>query len=91
MTKETAQDIVSRFENTLIFDNETDMFETFFQLIEDADVLTGWNSEGYDIPYMVNRVTRVMSKDDTRKFCLLGQLPKPREYERFGKSETTKS
>lgn len=89
MSKETAQEIVGKFENTLIFDNETDMFETFFQLIEDADVLTGWNSEGYDIPYMVNRVTRVMSKDDTRKFCLLGQLPKPREYERFGKSETT--
>jgi DNA polymerase elongation subunit (family B) len=65
------------------------MFETFFQLIEDADVLTGWNSEGYDIPYMVNRVTRVMSKDDTRKFCLLGHLPKPRTYERFGKEETT--
>ena len=65
------------------------MFDTFFQLIEDADVLTGWNSEGYDIPYMVNRVTRVMSKDDTRKFCLLGQLPKPRTYERFGKEETT--
>jgi DNA polymerase elongation subunit (family B) len=38
---------------------------------------------------MVNRVTRVMSKDDTRKFCLMGQLPKAREYERFGKSETT--
>jgi len=38
---------------------------------------------------MVNRVTRVMSKDDTRKFCLMGQLPKPREYERFGKSEQT--
>jgi DNA polymerase elongation subunit (family B) len=30
-----------------------------------------------------------MSKDDTRKFCLLGQLPKPRDYERFGKVETT--
>jgi DNA polymerase elongation subunit (family B) len=38
---------------------------------------------------MVNRVTRVMSKDDTRKFCLLGQTPKPREYARFGKTETT--
>ena len=38
---------------------------------------------------MVNRVTRVMSKDDTRKFCLLGQMPKPRTYERFGKEETT--
>jgi DNA polymerase elongation subunit (family B) len=89
MTNETANEIVSQFENCLLFDNEKEMFDVFFQLIEDADVLTGWNSEGYDIPYMVNRVTRVMSKDDTRKFCLLGQLPKPRKYERFGKEETT--
>jgi DNA polymerase elongation subunit (family B) len=89
MTDDTAWEITRKFENTLLFKSEIEMFETFFQLIEDADVLTGWNSEGYDIPYMVNRVTRVMSKDDTRKFCLMGQLPKPREYERFGKSETT--
>jgi DNA polymerase elongation subunit (family B) len=89
MSEETAKEIVSQFDNCLLFGNEKEMFDVFFQLIEDADVLTGWNSEGYDIPYMVNRVTRVMSKDDTRKFCLLGQLPKPREYERFGKKETT--
>lgn len=89
MSAETAQEIVAQFENTLLFKNEKEMFDTFFQLIEDADVLTGWNSEGYDIPYMVNRVTRVMSKDDTRKFCLMGQLPKARKYERFGKEETT--
>ena len=89
MSPETAQEIVNEFENTMLFSNEKDMFDVFFQLIEDADVLTGWNSEGYDIPYMVNRVTRVMSKDDTRKFCLMGQLPKPREYERFGKKEMT--
>jgi len=89
MSSETANEISQKFENTLLFTSEKEMFETFFQLIEDADVLTGWNSEGYDIPYMVNRVTRVMSKDDTRKFCLLGQLPKPRTYERFGKEEQT--
>lgn len=89
MTDETANEIISEFENTMLFKSEKEMFDVFFQLIEDADVLTGWNSEGYDIPYMVNRVTRVMSKDDTRKFCLMGQLPKAREYERFGKSETT--
>ena len=89
MSGETAQEIISQFQNTLLFTNEKEMFDVFFQLIEDADVLTGWNSEGYDIPYMVNRVTRVMSKDDTRKFCLMGQLPKPREYERFGKKEMT--
>jgi DNA polymerase elongation subunit (family B) len=89
MSSETALEITREFENTMLFTTEKEMFDVFFQLIEDADVLTGWNSEGYDIPYMVNRVTRVMSKDDTRKFCLMGQLPKPREYERFGKSETT--
>jgi len=89
MTQETASDFTKDIPNLLLFDNEIEMFETFFQLIEDADVLTGWNSEGYDIPYMVNRVTRIMSKDDTRKFCLLGQIPKPRVYERFGKEETT--
>lgn len=89
MTEETAKELAGQFDNCLIFNNEKDMFDVFFQLIEDADVLTGWNSEGYDIPYMVNRVTRVMSKDDTRKFCLMGQLPKPRTYERFGKEETT--
>jgi len=89
LTNTDAQEIVSTFDNTILFTNEKEMFDMFFQLIEDADVLTGWNSEGYDIPYMVNRVTRVMSKDDTRKFCLLGQLPKPRKYERFGKESTT--
>jgi DNA polymerase elongation subunit (family B) len=89
MTTETAWEIVREFPNCFLCNSEKEMFDTFFELIEDADVLTGWNSEGYDIPYMVNRVTRVMSKDDTRKFCLMGQLPKPREYERFGKSEQT--
>lgn len=89
MSDEAAQDIINQFENCLMFRSEKEMFDVFFQLIDDADILTGWNSEGYDIPYMVNRVTRIMSKDDTRKFCLLGQFPKTRTYERFGKEETT--
>lgn len=89
MTDETANELIVDFPNCFLFRNEIEMLETFFDLIEDADILTGWNSEGFDIPYMVNRVTRVMSKDDTRKFCLMGQLPKPRTYERFGKEETT--
>ena len=89
MSVETANEIVESLDNCILCDSEESMFKIFFQLIEDADVLTGWNSEGYDIPYMVNRVTRVLSKDDTRKFCLLGQMPKARDYERFGKVETT--
>jgi DNA polymerase elongation subunit (family B) len=89
LSDETAQELVSEFPNTFLFRSEIEMFETFFTLIDDADILTGWNSEGFDIPYLVNRVTRIMSKDDTRKFCLLNQLPKVRTYERYGKEEQT--
>jgi DNA polymerase elongation subunit (family B) len=58
-------------------------------IIDDADILSGWNSEGFDIPYMVMRVTRVLNKDDTRRFCLWGQLPKQRTFERFGAENLT--
>jgi DNA polymerase elongation subunit (family B) len=89
MSQETAAEIAGQFDNTFVFENETDMFNVFFELIDDADVLTGWNSSGYDIPYMVNRVTRVMSKDDTRRFCLLNQLPKLRKYVMFDQEQET--
>ena len=89
MSLETAQEIAAEFDNTLIFTDEGEMIKTFLELIDDADVLTGWNSEGYDIPYTVNRCTRVLSKDDTRKFCLWGQLPKQRMFERYGAESQT--
>jgi DNA polymerase elongation subunit (family B) len=89
MSPETAEGIVAQFENTYLVANETEMFNMFFDIIEDADVLTGWNSSGFDIPYMVNRITRVMSKDDTRRFCLWKQLPKKRKYMKFDQEEET--
>ena len=89
MSVETAQELVADFDNTFLFDNEAEMLKMFLDLIDDADVLSGWNSEGYDIPYTVNRVTRVLSKDDTRKFCLWGQFPKQRTFERFGAEAQT--
>jgi len=86
---ETAQELVSEFENTILFETEEEMIKMFLDIIEDADVLSGWNSEGYDIPYTVNRTTRILSKDDTRKFCLWGQFPKKRMFERFGAENET--
>jgi DNA polymerase elongation subunit (family B) len=89
MSLDTAQEIANNFENTLVFEREEEMIKTFLDLIDDADVVTGWNSEGYDIPYTVNRTIRVLSKDDTRRFCLWGQLPKERKFERYGAEATT--
>jgi len=89
MSMATANEIAAEFDNTFMFEKEADLLNTFLDLIDDADVLSGWNSEGYDIPYTVNRVTQVLSKDDTRRFCLWGQLPKARTFERFGKESLT--
>ena len=89
ITMEEAKEQTTEFPNTHLFEKEGEMLKTFLDLIEDADIITGWNSEGYDIPYTVNRVSRVLSKDDTRRFCLWGQLPKKREYEKYGKKAET--
>ncbi len=89
LTKAQAEEMVKDFPNTILFDTEAEMLDTFLTLIEDADVLTGWNSEGYDIPYTVNRVTKVLSKEDTKRFCLWDQYPKKREYEKYGKMSLT--
>jgi DNA polymerase elongation subunit (family B) len=89
MKMEDAKALVADIPDTHLFDNEADMLETFLDLIQDADIISGWNSEGYDVPYTVNRVTRVLSKEDTKRFCLWGQLPKKREYEKYGKKAIT--
>jgi len=89
MSMEEAQDAVKEFDNTYLFETEGELLDAFLDLIQDADILTGWNSEGFDIPYTVNRVTKVLSKEDTRRFCLWDQLPKKREYEKFGRQSVT--
>ena len=89
MNKEESQKICNKFENCFFFEEEAQLLDTFLTLIDDADILSGWNSEGYDIPYLVNRVKRVLSKDDTRRFCLWGAYPKPRTFERFGAETLT--
>jgi DNA polymerase elongation subunit (family B) len=89
MTMEQAQEAIKEFPNTYLFETEAEMLDTFLNLIEDADLLTGWNSEGYDIPYTVNRVVKALSKEDTKRFCLWGQYPKKREYEKYGKMSVT--
>ena len=58
MSKEEAQKVCDKFDDTVLFDTETAMLKTFLDLIEDVDVLSGWNSEGFDI-HMVNRVILV--------------------------------
>ena len=86
---EDAKEMVKDFDNVMLYETEAEMLDVFLDLIKDADVLSGWNSEGFDIPYTVNRVTKILSKEDTRRFCLFNQFPKKREYEKYGRQAVT--
>jgi DNA polymerase elongation subunit (family B) len=89
VSMEDAKEMVKDFPNTYLFETEAEMLDNFLNLIQDADVLSGWNSEGFDIPYTVNRVIKALSKEDTRRFCLFNQFPKRREYEKYGRQAVT--
>lgn len=45
--------------NTYLCHTEKQLFDTFIKVIEDIDVLSAWNGEKYDIPYLVQRACRV--------------------------------
>lgn len=44
-----------QFENSQCFLSELDMLKAFKQNIERAHVWTGWNSDGFDLPYVFKR------------------------------------
>jgi DNA polymerase elongation subunit (family B) len=89
MSMEEANAIAGEFENTIIFDDEIKMLTAFMDIIEDADVLTGWNSEGYDLPYIVNRIKKIMGASETQRLCLFGEYPKSKTSVSFGNEYQT--
>lgn len=50
-------------------ENEKDLLKKFIvqwnQL--DPDIISGWNIEQFDIPYLINRITRVLSDSEAKK------------------------
>ena len=88
-TIEKANELSETYQNCYMFEDEAEMLDTFLTLIEDADVLSGWNSEGYDIPYTIKRIERILSKNDTRRMCLWDKLPRHREFDKYGKQQFT--
>lgn len=42
---------------------EKQILDTFVRVIEDIDVLVGWNTDGYDLPYLMARAVKVYGYD----------------------------
>ncbi len=89
ITEERAKDICSRFQNTYLCSSEEEILRIFLELIDDADILSGWNSEGFDIPYIVGRIMQVLGGDYARKLCHWNVMPKARNFMRYEKEHLT--
>lgn len=89
LSNEQAEHICSKFDNCFLFTEEEELLKTFLDLIEDVDVLSGWNSTFFDIPYLVTRITNVLGSAYVKKLCLWGLKPQKKMVEKFKKEHLT--
>jgi DNA polymerase elongation subunit (family B) len=74
-TKSTVKHLNKEYRE---FENETEMLADFIEwwadIINMPDVLTGWNSRFFDVPYLVNRITRVLGGEETKRLSPWGTI-----------------
>lgn len=72
-------------ENTESFESEEAMLRRFFEIIQeyDPDILVGYNSNGFDIPYIVERI-KTLNKKRANIEPMMGRNGKPVYYKKFG-------
>lgn len=84
-----AHAICSEFEDTMLCNDEEELLRTFVDLCEDVDILSGWNSKGFDIPYIINRIDRLINSELSARLCLWGQKPKKKGFIKFKQEQFT--
>ena len=72
------------------FDDEYQLLLKFLDIWQAymPDVVTGWNVRFFDIPYLVNRVAKILGVDQAKKFSPWGMIDY-REVTRMNKKDMT--
>jgi len=62
--------------------NEKHLLENFLKLwtYDYPDIITGWNIRFFDIPYIINRITKVLGPEQANKLSVWGQITKKTIY-----------
>lgn len=73
------------------FNDEKDLLRKFIQVWNqlDIDSVSGWNSLGFDIPYIVNRCKRVLGYRETLKLSPFKFIERKRRLNKFGREYYT--
>lgn len=72
------------------FTREKKMLEHFLDIWEelDIDVLTGWNIDSFDVPYLYNRLIRLFGIETAKRLSPLGWVTESTRKAKFGKEIT---
>ena len=72
-----------------VCDDETDLLRTMIDIWReiDPDVISGWNVRFFDLPYLVNRIQKILGENEHKKMSPWG-IVKDDEVEYHGKNLT---
>lgn len=73
--------------NIVLCKNETDLLIRMVDSIQNADIISGWNSEFFDIPYIMRRLERVTPKLVPKMSFIGAKAPKMNTVKRFGEDQ----
>lgn len=64
------------------FDNEKDLLRSFLDKWEEInpDGVTGWNINTFDVPYLINRIKRVLSLSEAKRLAKIDKLHYDKTY-----------
>lgn len=67
--------------------NEKELLHKFldFWKVLDPDIITGWNCELFDMPYLYNRITNVLSKEDANSLSHWNYVSEKEINQKYGK------
>jgi len=68
-------------------DTEEELLQHFLELYQQSPphILTGWNIEYFDIPYLVNRLTRLFGQKETKRLSPFGWIKERNVKGMYGK------
>lgn len=72
------EDYIPESDNIVYFhcEDEWDLLTKFLSLVKKRrpDIISGWNIEGFDIPYIINRMKIILAKDEFLKLSPLHDI-----------------
>ena len=68
-----------------VFDNEANLLIRFINIFAEIQptVISGWNTDGYDIPYLINRIKKVLGPKSANKLSPAGIVEWNKHRERY--------